>query len=482
MKRLGFRVRAIYRLKAPRALSIAKQRISFLIASLSLLAFVAGNMVGQHGWYAFWKTVMGKEADDQLPFVGMVVPVSQVPDYAAWSWYGGSSADHTFRQVPTNLLVSLPTYDPSSLHTSGKSSSQMDLAYSIGYMGSYASGQDHSGSHPGVDIRMPVGTPIQAIANGIVETVSMISTGYGHHVVIRHPNVPDPDHAGQTTTIYSIYAHLDSVLVTQGEVVHMGQQIATSGMTGLTSGPHLHFQIDKADAPFHPYWPFNTSEMNAARLSFNAAIDSGLNQSLGDQYTVSPLLLVQKLQNYAIASTPRATTTASSSPAVVSTASTRMTLAESIAAKRALRLAQAQSSPKTTRTIVTTATSTPVAAVSTVQTAQVDSVVPVPSAGTNTDVDHLQIDHSGVLSRTWQKIRISTLDRNGNLVQSPSFTGRLYLISDFGQAEIRPSELSSLDFVNGVATVNVLSRGTKTIFIGTRGAFTTTSAPMVYTR
>lgn len=481
MKRLGFRVRAIYRLKAPRALSVAKQRISFLIASLSLLAFVAGNMVGQHGWYAFWKTVMGKEADDQLPFVGMVVPVAQVPDYAAWSWYGGSSADHTFRQVPTNLLVSLPTYDPSALHTSGKDTSEMDLAYSVGYMGGYTTGQDHSGSHPGVDIRMPVGTPIQAIANGIVETVSMISTGYGHHIVIRHPNVPDPDHAGQTTTIYSIYAHLDTVLVTQGEVVHMGQQIATSGMTGLTSGPHLHFQIDKADAPFHPYWPFNSSEMNAARLSFNAAINSGLNQNLGDQYTLSPLLLVQRLQNYTIASTPTVSTT-TSSQASLSSPPTRMTLAESIAAKRALRMAQAQSAPKITKPVVTTAISTPVTAVSTVQTAQVDSVIPVPSAGTNTDVDHLQITHSGVLSRTWQKVRISALDRSGNLVTSPSFTGRLYLISDFGQAEIRPSELSPLDFVNGVATVNVLSRGTKTIFIGTRGAFTTTSAPMVYTR
>ncbi|MDD5055232.1 MAG: M23 family metallopeptidase [Candidatus Peribacteraceae bacterium] len=489
MKRLGFRIRTIYRLRKPRAFEIAKQKMSFLIASLSLIAFVAGNMVGQHGWYAFWKTVLGKENDALIPFVGMVMPIERVPDYGAWSSYGGgSSPDHTFRQVPASVLIPLPTYDPSALHRTSEGAGLLNLVYSIGHMGSYATGQDHSGSHPGVDIRVPVGTPVVSIANGVVETEAMISSGYGHHVVIRHPNVPDPDHAGQTITIYSIYAHLDTILVTQGETVHMGQSIATSGQTGLASGPHLHFQIDRDDAPFHPYWPFNTADMNAARLSFNAAIDSGLNQSQGDKYTVSPLLLVQRFENFKASSVPVITKTTTTTT-IASLTNTPLSLSESIAARRALRLAQAQSrstlrsaSRQPAAVVASAAPPSVVSTASTVQTAQVDAIAPVPSGGISSDVDHIRIDHSGTLSRTWQKVKISALDRNGNLVKTPSFSGRIYLITDFGQAEIRPAELSASDFVNGVATVNVLSRGTKTIILATRGAFNTTSAPMVYER
>ncbi len=74
---------------------------------------------------------------------------------------------------------------------------------------------------------------------------------------------------------------------------------------------------------------------------------------------------------------------------------------------------------------------------------------------------------------------IRAVDANGDTVSSPSFGGRLYVIPEFGDAAIRPSELGPLDFVNGVATVNVLSKGTKTLFIATRGAFTTVSAPMI---
>lgn len=483
MKRLGFRIRAIYKLRKPRAFEIAKQKMSFLIASLSLIAFVAGNMVGQHGWYAFWKSVLGKENDVLIPFVGMVVPIERVPDYRAWSAYGGGSSDHTFRQVPSNVLIPLPTYDPSALHRSAENAGILDLVYSIGHMGSYTTGEDGSGSHPGVDIRVPVGTPVQSIANGIVETVLMLSTGYGHHIVVRHPNVPDPDRRGQTRTIYSVYAHLDTVLVAQGESVRMGQQIATSGQTGLASGPHLHFQIDKDDAPFHPYWPFNTSEMNAARLSFNAAVNSGLNQTLGNRYTMSPMLLVAQFQNYTAQTAP---TIARNSTAVASdrVINKQLTLSEIIASRRSARMAQVRIPARVvTKTVVAVQPAPPkVATISTVQTAQVDANVPVPSAGISTDVDHLRIDHSGTLSRTWQKVKISALNRNGNLVKSPSFSGRVYLISDFGQAEIRPAQLTSADFVNGVATVNVLSRGTKTIILATRGAFTTTSAPMVYVR
>jgi hypothetical protein len=85
----------VYKVRQPHALAIAKQKLSFLVASLSLFAFVMGNMVGQHGWYAFWKTVLGAEDDSMIAFVGTVPPIAKIPDYTLWAKYGGSKELHT---------------------------------------------------------------------------------------------------------------------------------------------------------------------------------------------------------------------------------------------------------------------------------------------------------------------------------------------------------------------------------------------------
>ena len=109
--RLGFRVRDVYKLKKPGVLKLARQRLSFLIASLSLFAFVIGNMVGQHGWYAFWKSVLGKEDDSMIAFAGMISPIQKVPDYTKWAMYGGDPDQHTHRMVPQDLFIPLPAFN-----------------------------------------------------------------------------------------------------------------------------------------------------------------------------------------------------------------------------------------------------------------------------------------------------------------------------------------------------------------------------------
>lgn len=474
IQRIGFRIRTVYKVRKPHVFTIVKQKLSFMIASFSLVAFVMGNMVGQHGWYAFWKTVLGAEDDSKIMFVGTISPIAKIPDYSAWAKYGGSKELHTYSQIPKDVLRDIPVYDTAAI--TGSSPTLAKQAYSTLWAGGYHTA---NGSHAGVDIDAPRGTPIVSMANGIVQKVSMQTSGFGHHVLIRHPNVPDSASSDGFTTLYSTYAHMDAVLVTEGMVVQRGQTIGTVGNTGLVlgaTGYHLYFSIETDDAPYHPYWPFTSTEIADAGMSFVKAVNSTVYQDRLFRYTVDPMLFVQKYVNYVKPQT--LTTTASSahsaSRAPVPASERLKIFASERARQRVVRagavvIASSPSIPP------------PETVTEVVRTASIENSR-IPSGGINTDVDHLIIQHSGKLDRTWQKVTIRAVDRNSSTVQEPSFPGRLYIIPEFGEATIRPAELSPLDFENGVATVSVLSRSNKTLFIATRGAFTTVSPPMVMER
>jgi lipoprotein NlpD len=85
--------------------------------------------------------------------------------------------------------------------------------------------------HDGVDISAPVGTPVYAADDGNVIYAGVLH-GYGNVVIIQHSG-------GYVT----IYGHNQSNLVREGAGVARGQQIATIGTSGRTSGPNLHFEV-----------------------------------------------------------------------------------------------------------------------------------------------------------------------------------------------------------------------------------------------
>lgn len=86
--------------------------------------------------------------------------------------------------------------------------------------------------HDGVDFAGNIGKPIYATGNGIVIIAQNSSTGYGNRVKIEHG-------FGYET----LYAHLDKILVKKGDTVYRGQQIATIGNSGISTGPHLHYEV-----------------------------------------------------------------------------------------------------------------------------------------------------------------------------------------------------------------------------------------------
>jgi len=89
-----------------------------------------------------------------------------------------------------------------------------------------------SGWHQGVDIGAPVGDPVFAAADGVVVGVGIWGKNFGKHSpVIKHGKW------------YTIYAHVGKCHVKKGDKVKLGQHIADIGLEGLSSGPHLHFEI-----------------------------------------------------------------------------------------------------------------------------------------------------------------------------------------------------------------------------------------------
>jgi murein DD-endopeptidase MepM/ murein hydrolase activator NlpD len=94
--------------------------------------------------------------------------------------------------------------------------------------------------HAGIDLAAGTGSPIRAAAAGTVVSARN-EGGYGKCVRIQH--------ADGTVTVY---AHLSAFLVSAGEKVGPGEQIAREGNTGHSTGPHLHFEVRVGGAPVNP--------------------------------------------------------------------------------------------------------------------------------------------------------------------------------------------------------------------------------------
>lgn len=69
------------------------------------------------------------------------------------------------------------------------------------------------------------------------------------------------------------------------------------GISGITTTPHLHIQIDTQDAPFHPYWPFTSTESRLSGLSIFESVNAGLGRDNALRYSLHPMNLIQMFAN-----------------------------------------------------------------------------------------------------------------------------------------------------------------------------------------
>ena len=107
-------------------------------------------------------------------------------------------------------------------------------------------------AHLGIDIKVKTGDTIRAAFDGKVRISRYERRGYGHYLVIRHPN-----------GLETVYGHLSKKLVVENDIVHAGDPIGLGGNTGRSTGSHLHFETRILGNAINPAYMFDFPHQKA---------------------------------------------------------------------------------------------------------------------------------------------------------------------------------------------------------------------------
>ncbi|EAJ4645843.1 M23 family metallopeptidase [Campylobacter upsaliensis] len=106
--------------------------------------------------------------------------------------------------------------------------------------------------HPGIDLAASIGTPIYAPASGVVEFSGYSNNGYGYNVILLH-----------NFGFKSVFAHMTRKdMVKAGDFVNKGDLIGYTGNTGLSTGPHLHYEVRFINKTLEPLYFLNLKRKN----------------------------------------------------------------------------------------------------------------------------------------------------------------------------------------------------------------------------
>jgi murein DD-endopeptidase MepM/ murein hydrolase activator NlpD len=151
--------------------------------------------------------------------------------------------DFQFPELPDDSTLFAELETPSGVTVARPSTLDWSLPAGLpiqGFVTQRFEIDDADDYHPGVDIACAVGTPVLATGSGMVEQVSFDST-YGHMVILRHND-----------SVTTVYGHNSKILVEENQGVRVGSRIAESGNSGISSAPHLHYEIRVNGEPIDP--------------------------------------------------------------------------------------------------------------------------------------------------------------------------------------------------------------------------------------
>ncbi|MFC1653426.1 M23 family metallopeptidase [Patescibacteria group bacterium] len=106
------------------------------------------------------------------------------------------------------------------------------------------------GGHAGYDLRAPLGTGVYPVLEGTVDRVIHSTHGYGRRVILKHDD-----------GFESLYAHMGLVSINEGDVVDLNTRLGEVGLTGLTTGPHIHLELYKDGVPVNPGFYLNLEDL-----------------------------------------------------------------------------------------------------------------------------------------------------------------------------------------------------------------------------
>lgn len=170
---------------------------------------------------------------------GLSVDLENPASYLYPEWSNDYVHKYESVEVPDSVVISMKGYVMPTDSTR--------VTDSYGYR------QNRGRLHLGIDVKVKTGDTIRAAFDGKVRVSRYERRGYGHYLVIRHPN-----------GLETVYGHLSKKLVSENDIVHAGDPIGLGGNTGRSTGSHLHFETRILGNAINPAKMFDFPNHRAA--------------------------------------------------------------------------------------------------------------------------------------------------------------------------------------------------------------------------
>ena len=215
---------------------IAKRMVLLLCVALSAaLNVTAQDAVPAH---MTWIQPMERVLQPAHLSAGMAVDLDTPASYLYPEWSNQYVHNFNDANLPDSVIISMKGYFMPTDSTR--------ITDKFGYSPRRAR------AHLGIDIKVKTGDTIRAAFDGKVRISRYERRGYGHYLVIRHPN-----------GLETVYGHLSKKLVGENEIVHAGDPIGLGGNTGRSTGSHLHFETRILGQAINPALMFDFPHQTA---------------------------------------------------------------------------------------------------------------------------------------------------------------------------------------------------------------------------